>query len=369
MFSAQRYRKVGFAVLCVLLALAAIAFVLPLWSAIAWGVALSILVSPINTRLRARVRDTLAASLTTAATILFIIGPVAGITFAAVAEVTQAKSEFEARRIQAGGTEQKDGLSVSSLVARADELMRPWAERAGIEDFDLKATVANGTKKFVENLPRIIWNGIWGTIQFVFALILMFFLLRDGYKLRDPALELIPLPRERGEAVLKSISDTVHAVFYGIVLVALIQGLVMAVGLLAVGVPGAWFWGLATVIACTIPFVGSPIVWVPTAVLLMSQGEWGKGIFIAAYGAAVVGTLDNLLRPVIIGARVKLHPVAVFFAIFGGIVLLGPVGILAGPVLLSVLLGAIQVLREILTSETAPPPAPGQDATSTAAGP
>ena len=88
----------------------------------------------------------------------------------------------------------------------------------------------------------------------------------------------------------------------------------------------------------------------PASIILATQGHWVQAIILAAVGVGVIGLIDNIFKPVIIGMRVKLHPMAVALAIFGGIATMGPVGLLVGPVVLSVLLGAVQVIREITES-------------------
>ena len=114
--------------------------------------------------------------------------------------------------------------------------------------------------------------------------------------------------------------------------------------------PAPLLWGSVAILLSMIPFAGAPIVWVPTSIILASQGHWLQAIILAAVGVGVIGLVDNIFKPVIIGMRVKLHPMAVALAIFGGIATMGPVGLLVGPVVLSILLGAVQVVREITES-------------------
>ncbi|MBA3725840.1 MAG: AI-2E family transporter, partial [Armatimonadetes bacterium] len=213
--------------------------------------------------------------------------------------------------------------------------------------FELRKSLEQLTRTLLGSAPMIATKLLYGVLTFVFALLLLFFLLRDGHRLRAPATDLIPLPPHKSAAILTTVYDTVHATFYGIVLVALMQGTVLGITFWLLGLPAPLVWGMATIVLCTIPFAGAPIVWVPACLLLLSQGAWGRAVILAIIGVGVIGLIDNIFRPIIIGHRVKLHPMAVFFAIFGGIVTMGPVGLLVGPVLLSVILGAIQVLREI----------------------
>jgi predicted PurR-regulated permease PerM len=171
-------------------------------------------------------------------------------------------------------------------------------------------------------------------------------MLRDGERLREPALELIPLERAKAEDVLSKMSQTIHAVFIGVVLVALIQGTISGVAYVVCGVPSPLVWFVATTVLCAIPLLGAPLIYVPMALLLLSQGKTPQAIGLLVVGFGVVSQVDNLLRPFVIGARVNLHPMAIFFSLLGGVLALGPVGIMAGPVLLTILLALQDIIRE-----------------------
>ncbi|MCH8274277.1 MAG: AI-2E family transporter [Armatimonadetes bacterium] len=346
MYTVQRYRRVVFAITCGLLAIAAVYVLAPFWRAFAWGIALAILVYPIHTRLNRRFSDSVAAGITTALALLFIIGPLALIVVGLFAEVNSVLAKLHADAPDGGGL-----ISIAGLIQEANNLIAPIAQQAGIEGFDLKEYISQSIQPALGEAPLILQRVFFGIITFTFALLLLFFTLRDSHRLREPALDLIPLPTEESEAAIKSIYDTVHATFYGIVLVALAQGVVLGVTFWILGLPSPLLWGMASVVLCTIPFAGAPIIWVPTALVLAYQGEWGKGIAIALVGVLIIGLIDNIFRPIIIGARMNLHPIAVFFSLVGGILTLGPVGLLIGPVLLIVALGAIQVLRQMARSE------------------
>lgn len=342
MYSVARYRKVGFAVLCVVLAVVAIVLILPFWHAIAWGVALSILVNPIHKRLSKRMNAQLAAGITTTLTLLFIVIPLLLIGLAVFGEINHVRDQLSSQAAGPG-----HGFSVSQTIDDANAAVQPFLKSIGFKDFDLRKIIDQGSANLMGSAPGIATGVVRGLLTFIFALLLVFFVLRDGDRLRPPAIDLLPLPPEKSAKILDTVYDTVHATFYGIVLVALMQGTILGVTFWALGLPAPLVWGMATVVLCTIPFAGAPIVWGPACLLLVAQGDWIRAIILAIIGMGVIGLVDNIFRPIIIGSRVNLHPIAVFFAIFGGIVSMGPVGILVGPVLLSVILGAIQVLREM----------------------
>ncbi|MDQ2986408.1 MAG: AI-2E family transporter [Armatimonadota bacterium] len=342
MFSIARYRKVGFGIACVLLAVIAFIMIVPFWQAIAWGVALSIIVHPLFTWLNKRMSDTLAALVTTFATLIFLVLPLIVMGLALYGEANHLRTELELQKSETGQT-----FSLSVLIEETNNQIQPYLTSMGIKDVDLREIVAKIPSALLGSAPQIATAFIKGIITFVFALLLLFFILRDGKRLYAPSLDLLPLPRKKSGEIYDIVYDTVTATFVGIVLVAILQGTILGITFWALGLPAPLLWGSVAILLCMIPFAGAPIIWVPTCVILASQGHWAQATILAVVGAGVVGLVDNIFKPVIIGMRVKLHPMAVALAIFGGIATMGPVGILVGPVVLSVHLGAVQVIREI----------------------
>lgn len=347
MYSLERYRKIAFAIACALITILCVAIAIPMWPSLIWGAALAIIVYPLHARLRRRMPDGLSALITTSATLLFVIVPIGLITLAFVAEARHVS-----RQLEKGG--QNERPAPVRMIEDAERLLKPIATQFGVNQLDLQGAVSQAMERVGDHLPQLIRSGVGGVFHFVFAFILIFFVLRDAHRLERPAIELMPLPEARARAILKSVYDTVHAIFYSTIVVAIMQGTLLGLALWFLGLPAPLFWGVIGAVLSMIPFIGTPFVWVPAAILLASGGRWIEAIGLALFGAFVIGLVDNIFKPIIIGARVKLHPIAVFFAILGSILLLGPVGVIVGPVLLSVVLGAISILREMpgLQNET-----------------
>ena len=342
MFSVAKYRKVGFGIACVLLALIAFILIVPFWQAIAWGIALAIIVHPLFKWLNKRMGEGAAAFVTTLATLVFLVLPLIVLGIALYGEINNVREEMQRQEVASG-----QAFSISNLVEQANVQVQPYLKSIGVNDLDLREVVARIPNLLLGSAPQIA-NAIFRSlITFVFALLLLFFILRDGKRLYAPSLDLLPLTRKKSSEIYDVVYDTVHATFIGIVLVAILQGTLLGITFWALGLPAPLLWGSVAILLCMIPFAGAPIVWVPTCLLLASQGHWMQAVILAIVGMGVIGLVDNIFKPVIIGMRVKLHPMAVALAIFGGIATMGPVGILVGPVVLSVLLGAVQVIREM----------------------
>jgi predicted PurR-regulated permease PerM len=347
----KNYRAVAFAGL--LLALLAIAgqMVLPFVPALLWASVLSILTYPLYVRLDRRLgkvkwlangRSESASSLVvTLATLLIICIPFLLIGLGIFLQVGGMAGELNG-----------DPLTLDSALARVDELIHPIAQQVGAKTFTLSGYVQEHRTEIVQNLTQPIqkFAGQAGftLLTIIFALLTQFFMLRDGRRLLQPALDLSPLTTEKTTAILSRVVATVRAVFVGTVLVAAIQGFVIGIAYWAVGVPNALLLAVVSGVLCIIPLLGAPVIYIPVGLYLFSQGKTTEALVILGVGFIVVSQIDNLIKPFLIGGQVNLHPMAIFFAILGGVVVFGPIGVMAGPMLLTVLLGMQDVLREWL---------------------
>jgi predicted PurR-regulated permease PerM len=344
MYSIEKYRNVGFWIAVSLIIVISLYIVRPLWAAIAWGIALSIIVYPIHRRMSQKINETLSALITTLMTLIFIIVPILLASFMLYMEVMTLSAAVSNSQNESGS------MKIDKSILEFEEKIKPTLANFGIEDFSLKETLQQVVQPLIGTAPTFVKSFIFSIITFAFAHILLFFILRDGHRLREPALELIPLTPEKSEEVLSSVYRTVQAVFFGVVMVALIQG--VATGLLfwMVGVPTPLIWGLIAVILCAIPFLGAPILYVPLSTMLILNEEYTKGVLVLAIGLIVISSLDNLFRPAFIQTRVAFHYAAVFFSLIAGILTLGAVGVIIGPVMLCLLIGVVQILREMTQS-------------------
>jgi predicted PurR-regulated permease PerM len=149
---------------------------------------------------------------------------------------------------------------------------------------------------------------------------------------------------------------------HGVVTIATIQGILCGGMFWLLGIPAAALWGLVTVFASVVPLVGTAAVWVPGTVYLLATGAWPKAIVLAVWGAAIVSSVDNLLRPKLVAGRVRLSGLAMFVAMLGGLQAFGALGIILGPVLFATAAGIVDVLRETQPSHAAPADASEQQA-------
>ncbi len=366
----ERFRtNVFFIVLLLALGFCIVLF-RPFWPSLAWAIVLGILIYPTHQRIARRLKNTtVAAGISTLLTIALIVVPLALMLFAVAAEgnvlIGKARAVVDSGALQQWSPDAKSGVVADALrwVGRyvdvsqvnLQDMARQGLGRAG--EF-----LASNAVGYVRNLAKSF-------MQISLALVTLFFLLKDGSRLLPAVKAFIPLSEEQTDTVLSRTVETMYATFYGVVLVAMLQGTLGGLAFWMLGLPSPLLWGVVMTLLCIIPLAGAPIVWVPAAIILALQGAYVKAIILALIGWLVVGTVDNITRPFIIGGRTSLHPLAVFFAILGGLLAMGGVGVFLGPVLLSVTLTLLDILRiKITPSPPGPPPSqtpPGSGGGST----
>lgn len=187
-------------------------------------------------------------------------------------------------------------------------------------------------------------------------LLMLFFLLRDGPRLRAELGRISPLSKAQEDEVLGHLEKTVKAVVIAMVVVPLMQGATAIVGFRIFGVPSPLVWGVTVVLAALVPVLGSPLAWVPAVAYLFFNGATWQWVGLLAWGFLVISGIDNLIKPLILRGRADLHPLLGFLAILGGAVSFGPVGLLVGPVILSLVLSAIRIYRLDVLGQLRPKP-------------
>lgn len=325
----------------------AVYLILPFVPAILWAAVFSILLYPMFERLVGKGWKRGTAALVVTLIPAFVVTLPLAVTgsIAGVQVVSYAQQLLH---------DSNGGLPAESNVLRTlgnelDKTLEPLLEQVGATDIHMADVLDNNKEEIGRRLSaplaRGVQNFIFTIVTLVIALLTMFFMVRDAHNMKEPALDLVPLPRADTERILQQIAVTVRSVFYSVVVVAGIQGAIAVLLYLVTGVPGAIPLALLTTLLCTIPLLGAPVVYVPVGLSLLLQGKYWQGALVLVIGFGFISTIDNFLRPLFIGARTKLHEIPVFFALIGGVMALGPVGLMAGPMLLTLFLALVDILR------------------------
>jgi predicted PurR-regulated permease PerM len=176
-------------------------------------------------------------------------------------------------------------------------------------------------------------------------LLALFFFLQDEAILLAGARSLLPLSPGETDALIARVSATVRATVYGRLVIGIVQGTLGGLIFALVGLPAALFWGTVMMLLSLLPVFGSFLVWVPASLVLVAQGHWIRGIIVAVWGLVIIHPVDNLLYPVLVGERIGLHPLVLFVAFVGGLVVFGPAGLIIGPCLMALAAGISDVWR------------------------
>lgn len=267
--------------------------------------------------------------------VLLIVIPLVFLTTLLAGELSEAYQYFE-NLIESGALAKMiKELEDSKLIQRLLELFSTGNQPLQLED----ALLILGQKitRFLASQTTLVVKKVsLGLVQFLVMIVAIFYLLRDGDLLLEKLKEVLPLEKEEKEELLRRIYEMIIASLYGNVLVAIVQGSLGGIGFWIVGLPSPILWGSVMVLLSLLPLVGAYLVWVPASLwLFFGQGELGKALFLAGWGVLVVSTVDNLLRPLFISERVKVHPLLLFFAILGGIKAFGILGVVAAPVIVA----------------------------------
>lgn len=174
----------------------------------------------------------------------------------------------------------------------------------------------------------------------------LYYFLMTGRDSARQALSLLPMTVEDRDLLAQRAISTIRATVKGTFMIAIVQGVLTGAALFVTGVPGAIFWGAVTALLSIIPMIGPPLVWVPAAIWLTASGQYVSGIGLAVWGALVVGTSDNLLRPILVGKDAKMSDLMVLISTLGGLTLFGAVGIIIGPVIAALFVSVWFIFRE-----------------------
>lgn len=196
--------------------------------------------------------------------------------------------------------------------------------------------------EFARGLPRVLATALLGVFVVFFTL---YYGFTDGERFVQAIRDILPIHEDEKDLLFAEIRRTTDGVFVGHILISLIQGAVGTVGFLIFGVPRPFFWGFVMVVLGILPVIGPVLVWLPVGIYLLVIDRTIPGIGILLWGAVLVSTIDNVLRPKLIGGRAEIHPFLVLVGLLGGIAVFGFSGFIIGPLVLSLFLAAIKVFR------------------------
>ena len=217
--------------------------------------------------------------------------------------------------------------------------------------FDANEKASDFISFVSKNIANIFSSTLSAFFSFLLMLLIMFYFLKDGARWKQAIIVLSPLSDRDDEKIIARLRQSVNSVIKGNLFIALIQGVLMGIGLWLFGIPNGALWGIVAAVASLLPTIGTATISVPAIVFLFITGQTGSAVGLLIWAAVVVGMVDNFLSPLIIADKTNIPPLLILFAVLGGLSLLGPVGILVGPLTISLLYTLISIYRNEFKKE------------------
>ena len=325
----------------------------PFFSAIVWALFIAFLLHPLHRRLAKRLgeREPLSSAVLTVATVIILVGPLTALT-AAIA--SQAGELLQLVQGKVAGQEFGSIRSLTDVPGIGPTLA--WAQRnIGVSAAEIEGWVVEGGRNVLQTLAsmggRVFLGAVGTVVTFTLTMFLLFFFIRDGERMLTTVRILIPLSTARKDQLFSHLGAVIQAVVFGTGLTAMLQGLLVGIAFALVGLPSPLVFGVVAALLALLPFGGTALVWGPAALLLAGLGRWGAAGFLLVWGALLVGTIDNLLKPILVSSRAPVATLTVFIGVLGGIAAFGGTGLFLGPVLLALIIALIEFATEVRRQE------------------
>lgn len=313
---------------------------LPFLPALTWALALAVVFHPLHKVIAGRVKNSnAAAGLTGAVVAILIVTPA---VFLVQQVVSQASRGAQSLKAQAESGQLQSAVESNPQLSRLFGWVAP--------NMDLRAATEWAANSAGPYLSTFVGGSLWTLVQFLITFFTLFYLLRDRRAILKALRSLLPLSQSETDRLFARVGDTVYATIYGTFAVSFVQGVLGGLMFWWLGLPAPLLWGVMMFLLSLVPVLGAPIVWIPAAAFLALTGNWGKALILAGWGTVVIGSIDNLLYPVLVGDRLRMHTLLVFFSVVGGLILFGAAGLVLGPVAVVVTTTLVEVWR-LRTSE------------------
>ncbi len=338
-----RHHHAGFLILLALVTIAFFWILLPFYGAVFWAVILAIIFQPMHRSLLRRFggRRNLAALVSLLACIVLAIIPMVIIFSSLIAEGVRFVERIQARELDLGAifTQLRAALPSWAEVWLDGVDLNALRDRVGGAAMQGSQLVAGQALSIGQNTARfLISTGI--------MLYVLFFLFRDGVQIGRTIRASLPLSDEYSGRLLAKFTTVVRATVKGNVIIAAIQGTIGGVTFWFLGIEGALLWGVLMAFLSLLPAVGAALIWAPAAAWLLLSGDWFRGLVLIGVGAGVIGMIDNILRPPLVGKDTRLPDYVVLVSTLGGMSIFGINGFVIGPLIAALFIACWELFRD-----------------------
>lgn len=303
----------------------------PFWIVLVLGVSFSIVFFPIYEWFNKKLPDWLSALLTVLLFIIIVGGLVLSIGIILLNQSQDVYSLF---------VSSEDSSPFIDSINNSINKILP----AGIS-FNLYEKISNVITLVINNIANVFTSTLSTIFSFFLTFLAMFFFLKDNARWKRAIKILSPLSDADDEKIINKLSLAVNGIIKGYLFIVFIQGTLVSIGFALFGVPNPALWGLVAMITALVPAIGSGLVSIPAIIFLVATGQTMNALGLLIWAVVIVGTIDNILNPIVVGSKINLPPLLILFSVLGGISLLGPVGILVGPLTISLLYTLISIYR------------------------
>ena len=346
------YTKILFFVLFIIILLTAFYIIKPFLAAVIAGATIAYLSYPLYKKIQNRIPNKNIASLIVTVFIallitlpfIILLGLISKEAYVAYTKLSQQKLGTNFLDIVCMNENSFFCRSVKSFIALLPEASLDYYLQATIKkitDFVIK-----NVSEFLVSIPSII-------LYFFVMMFVIYYLLKDGESIANRIKSILPLKESHKHKVIEKFHNVAYAVFYGNLSIAILQGILGSIGFLIFGVPSPLLWGFVMIPFALIPYFGTAIIWFPAALNLIFNGMLQndnsfiiRGILLILYSLLIISSIDNLLKPKLIGTKAKVHPVLILLGVLGGLNLFGFIGLILGPVILALLMTFVSIYEE-----------------------
>lgn len=315
-----------------------------------WAAVLAIVFDPLNKKVLSRFpkKPALASGLTLVGILLIVIIPLGLISLALVVEALDISE-----KIQSGEWKPQE------QIGQLKDLVPPQLEKFGLDINNIQTKItewAGNSSQVIATKILGFGQGVLGIlVQFTITLYVLFFFFRDGKKLVDSLIYVLPIGDRKERQLIKRFQSVARATVKGSILIALIQGVLGGILFALLGVEGAVIWGALMIIAALLP-VGALLVWGPIAAVLFLQGSYTEAIILVVVGALFIGLIDNLLRPRLVGNDTKMPDWLILLSTLGGLSWFGLSGFVLGPIIAAMFITCWQMMGDEFGQQKPPSP-------------
>ncbi|MDG4893564.1 AI-2E family transporter [Mesorhizobium sp. WSM4976] len=313
-------------VVCVLLAR-------PFLGAITWASALAILFGPFQGWIETKAKHPNLAAMVSVLTIVLLVFVPAALVVERLVE--EAASGAASVRTRLADGELQRLLNAHPSIAPIGR----WID----QQVDLPSMIASLATWLSNAGATFVKSSVLQIAEVLITFYMLFYFLRDRKAVARLLRDWMPLDSAETERLFQRVFDTVHATIYGTLAVAAVQGSLGGLMFWVLGLPTPLLWGVVMSLLSVVPVLGAFIVWIPAAILLLLDGDWGKALILTVWGAIVVGGIDNLLRPLLVGNQLRLHTIPAFISMIGGLAVFGAPGFILGPLAVTVTMLLVEV--------------------------